>query len=677
VDRGNRVATSTEKSLLSWAKALTALATTCLACSAFAWVYPEHRDIAMLAVQGLDEERSAAFSGLWRQARQGDESRFCAEAADAKQGLTPECLDWAALSAIAGDHSCSPSEMLETVRKSDWILVVADIAAQLKADLERIPVTASGLQQSDSTSSAIEQARRRLTDEASRAKRMNALRTADTRLQRADVRYATRADANLAHFPLPRPDTNLDPVAYGRMALRPGAPINAAGVYVWYHLSALSKAARLAQGDLPEPQRRALARAMLFDEAFALHFLEDLFAAGHLAGSWGDVSQRKGTHDYYNENGLEVFTWSGRDKTLVLMGDAHMRPEDAAVVAKTVGASLEQVLDVAAGRIDAAPLDASGVPEEKLQPDGLDVCKDANFPEAQPQQGVALRVYRQNLRDVLLATPVPGLGPGLGTQPRARSEVGTYVGIAAAIEGRAISGGFLASQSGRGVMGGLDLGVRFGVGLEGALGETGDGRIFVQVGLHADTPSSNGFSESGFGTLGGSLTAAIPSRTGVSTRFRAPYYLIPGDLLLLAPLYWLSPATYTNMAVIASNGGLLGLQQGWASPIGLFQFVLGREIGVTWYGLRRDQQLIIPSSSPGGAGELVNFRSVYFDLPILEYRPYRAFSSNQSSSLLFQLYYGADVPHGVTEEGMRTGLINLRTVHSIGLRLVFDWRYYW
>ena len=41
---------------------------------------------------------------------------------------------------------------------------------------------------------------------------MNALRTADTRLQRADARYATRADANQAHFPLPRPDTSLDAV---------------------------------------------------------------------------------------------------------------------------------------------------------------------------------------------------------------------------------------------------------------------------------------------------------------------------------------------------------------------------------------------------------------------------------------------------------------------------------
>jgi hypothetical protein len=115
-----------------------------------------------------------------------------------------------------------------------------------------------------------------------------------------------------------------------------------------------------------------------------------------------------------------------------------------------------------------------------------------------------------------------------------------------------------------------------------------------------------------------------------------------------------------------------------ATRFGSFQFVLGRELGVTWYGVGQNQQLIIPPSATGGAGELVDFRSVYFDLPIVEYRPYRAFSSNQSSSLLFQIFYGADVPHGVNSQsaGLR-GPINLHTVHSIGLRLVFDWRYYW
>jgi len=669
--------TSTKRSLPKRARELAALATCGWAACAWSWVYPEHRDITILAVQGLDAQRSALFNRLWQQASQGV-TRLCADGAVSSQGLTPECLDWAALSAVAGDHSCSPLEMLDSVRTADWILVVADIAAQLKADLERIPVTATAMQQSGGTLGTIDEARRRLADEASRAQRVNALRSADIRLQRADSRYATRADANLAHFPLPRADTNLDPVEYGQMALRTGAPINAAGVYVWYHLSALGRAERLAKGQLSEQQRTDLIRAMFFDEAFALHFLEDLFSAGHLAGSWGDVSQRKGTHDYYNENGLEVFTWTARDKTVVLMGDAHMRPEDAAVVAGTVRASLEQVLDAAAGRGGPAPSEATSALADRQQLlDDLDVCKTSSFPEYLPRHAPVLQAYRQDLREVLHGTPVPGLGPGLGTQPRARSEVGPYVGIAAAIEGRAISGGFLSSQSSVGAMGGLDLGVRVGLGLEGALREAGDGRIFVQVGLHSDSPSTNSFLDAGQGPARGSLTAAIPARTGLSTRLRAPYYLIPGDLLLLAPLYWLDPTTYTNMAIISSNGGLLGLQSGWATPIGLFQFVLGRELGVTWYGLGQDQQLLIPRSSSGGSVQLANFRSTYFDLPIFEYRPYRAFSSNQSSSLLFQLYYGADVPQSVNDEGMRLlGPIKLRTVHSVGLRLVFDWRHY-
>ncbi len=144
--------------------------------------------------------------------------------ADPEQGVTPACIDWAALSGIAGDHSCSSAEMLETVRKSDWILVVADVAAQLKVDLARIPVTAPA-DQVEPAARIIADAQRRLADEASRAKRLNAQRSADTRMQRADPQYATRADANLAHFLLPRPDTNLDPIDYGRLALKPGSDL--------------------------------------------------------------------------------------------------------------------------------------------------------------------------------------------------------------------------------------------------------------------------------------------------------------------------------------------------------------------------------------------------------------------------------------------------------------------
>ena len=40
------------------------------------------------------------------------------------------------------------------------------------------------------------------------------------------------------------------------------------------------------------------------------HFLEDAFAAGHIAGCRGNNAVRKGTHDYYNEKGLEVISWN-------------------------------------------------------------------------------------------------------------------------------------------------------------------------------------------------------------------------------------------------------------------------------------------------------------------------------------------------------------------------------
>jgi hypothetical protein len=67
-----------------------------------------------------------------------------------------------------------------------------------------------------------------------------------------------------------------------------------------------------------------LAAQALATESFALHFIEDAFSAGHVAGSWGGVAERKGTHDYYCEAGLDGSTWAGTLQTL--KGDAHMRP---------------------------------------------------------------------------------------------------------------------------------------------------------------------------------------------------------------------------------------------------------------------------------------------------------------------------------------------------------------
>ena len=232
------------------------------AAPARAWVYPEHRDIAVLAVGKLDAQRKAEFDRLWGEARLGNEKRLCAAGADTQQGVAPECIDWAAFTAIAGDHSCSSRNMLDNTLKTDWILMVADVAAQLKVDLSQVVVTARPDVKLFGPS-ALGDFQRQVEDETQRARRINALRTSDTRLQRADPQYATRAGSNNAHFLLPRPSTGTTAREYGELSLKPGSEVSAVGVYAWFHLSALQKASRLANEPLAPAERQRLALAIL------------------------------------------------------------------------------------------------------------------------------------------------------------------------------------------------------------------------------------------------------------------------------------------------------------------------------------------------------------------------------------------------------------------------------
>jgi len=642
--------------------------------TARAWVYPEHRDIAVLAVAGLDPERRTQFDALWHLARGTHADRLCELGVDRTQSVAPSCLDWAALSAIAGDHSCSAEEMTATVLESEWILSVADIAARLKVDLAGIGIPPRP-EQVAATPGTIEELRRRVESASTRAARKNALRTADNRMQRADSKYATRAYSSNAHFLLARPYTGISAEQYEQLTWRIGSRINALGVYAWYHLSALQLATRLAREPLGTDQRQALVRAMLFDEAFALHFLEDAFAAGHIAGTWGDASQRQGTHDYYNEAGLEVFLWDGGSESVVVMGDANMRPEDAERVAAVVRLSLEQLLDTSTGRERAHELPYT--PSAPIQPDAFDVCKNQVL-IARPDLTTAPDAYKQAVvaedGEVLRQTPIPGLGPGLGALPRFRSEIGPFFGLAGSIDGRWINGGFTPSN-GDGFIAGVDLSARVGLGLDGVMRESGDGLAFLSVGVRGDTSSTNSVSV-GSSEVGGNLTSAIPSRTAVTTGLRMPFYLVPGDLLLLAPLYFFAPQPYERMAVTAANGGLIPWQAGFSTGFGRFQFVLGRQLGVAFYGISGDDRVLAPGAA-GGPVRVVACRSTAFDLPILEYRPYRSFSSNQSSALLFQIFAEYDVPHSasvVSPPGAPS--VTLNDVWSVGIRLVFDWRYY-
>ncbi len=158
-------------------------------------------------------------------------------------------------------------------------------------------------------------------------------------------------------------------------------------------------------------------------------------------------------------------------------------------------------------------------------------------------------------------------------------------------------------------------------------------------------------------------------------------------MLLLAPILGLtSPEALGKVGVQAVNGGLIPWQAGIATSFGRFQFILGREIGVTFYG-GGDQKdaMVIPGQGVNkDQTTLITFKSTQLDFPIVEYRPFRTFSLDQSSSLVIQLNFGVDIPYSETViANSETGVVledvdvpELDAVWYVGMRFAFDWRYY-
>jgi hypothetical protein len=616
---------------------LSGYVTTC-----FAWLYPEHRDITLRAIGKLDPSRRSILNELWQKARIGHEARLCLSVVVTDQGINPDCLDYAAWPAIGGDHSRSSADLANIVLKSKWIINVADIAAHLKEGLS--------------------QAR-------SKSERLNRVRDSDVKLLRADPEYVSRAGANNGHFMFALPNLDIHAKDFFEVCFRKGTEMNTDGTYMWFHVSALLKARKLATGMLSPEEQSVLALSILADEAFALHFLEDSFTSGHIAGVWGDASLRKGTHDYYNEKGLKVDTWTG--SSMVLMGDAFMRTEDAEWAANSVWISLNQLLDILQGTL-LQELD----PGAKVVsvPDTFDVSRAIVMPERHVDTLLKVLCY-----EVLVNTPIPGLATGIGELPRFRSELGPFVGIAPAARVNYMNGGFGASQNTPGIIPGLDLSIRFGLGMDGVLNESGDGLVFLDLGWRIDGTSSMRFDDEPALKSFGSYAAALPSRDAYYARLRLPFCLIPGDLLVAGPILLLaSPKTLNKMIVAAGNGGLIPWQSGLITPIGRFQFVLGREVGVCLYGIGNGPDaFLFEIDDERDEQVLISLYSTQLDFPIFEYRPLRTFSSRQSASLVLQLSAGVDIP------GKRTliypeadPLPDVKSIWFIGLRLVFDWRYY-
>jgi hypothetical protein len=628
------------------ASAALALASGLLAAPAHAWIYPEHRNIAGSAIEGLDPARKAVLERLWAEARKGHEDRLCESPWAGDQGKKPGCIDFAAFPALSGDHSCSADQVLDTILNSKWVMDVAAVTSVLDKGL--------------ATARNKNEARNRLT-------------RSDLELQRRDPEYATRAGSNNVHFLLTR-DTD-DVAAFLRASVAKDVELNGLGVWARYHLAAIRLAVELAAGRVPEEKRPEVARAALAAEAFGDHFLEDAFASGHVAGTWGDVATRKGTHDYYNQNGFDAVTWSG--KPILMFGDANMKPADLARAAASVRTSFEQVLDAGApgwalaAEAEAVPLDwARSVP-------AFDTCKATKMPSA---EGVPIAFVEKEEAPILLETAKPGRKPPEGAMPRFRSEIGPFLGLAAGISGGGANGGFESTDSPSRGVGTMDIAARVGVGLEALLGDAGDGQIFLQAGVLQELGTKDACIDpcSGGGVVA-NIALKTPARVAISTRLRLPFWLIPGDLILAAPfLVPLAPKTYANMAMVAASGGVIPWQTGLSTFLGRVQFILGREVGVSFFGyVGGEDQLFVVTNGTPFALTAVSLRSIRVDLPIVEVRPFRSYATTQAAAVLIQVGMAFDKPTKITVQAPSGAPApNLKTSESVYLRIAFDWRNY-
>lgn len=596
-----------------------------------AWIHPEHREIAGIAIAQLDAPRRAALDALWAEARKGHEDRLCESPWAGAQGKKASCIDFAAWSALGGDHSCSADDLLASILTSDWVVPVARVSEEL---------------------------RERLAKATRSDQRRNALAWSDLRLEATDPGYSSRAGANNAHFLLGREEGD-DAKAYLARSLAPGADLNAAGNFAYEHERALDLARGAAAA--PPDSRADRARRILAAEAFGLHYLEDVFAAGHVAGTWGAAADRKGTHDYYDERGLEVVTWDGA--RAVILGDGWMRPEDIARTSRVVRESLEQLLDALSQPPSAA---AAVLP-------GLETCRAKTVPGMTVSDDDARR-----LTALLEHTPVPGRSHGLGELPRFRSEIGPYLGVAGsgALAGSAGVPGY--KDQGTTGSGTLSVGLRLGAGLDSLIGENADGLAFLEVGLLQQTRQEAVCD----GCASNSLIAyapGIPGRSGLHLRLRLPFWLIPGDLILAAPLLFVDAGLYKRMVIRAANGGLIPIETAIATPVGRFQFVFGREVGATFFGyVGGEDRFLTPYVVDGEFGVMpIAYKTIRWEFPVAEYRPFREFATRQAFTLLAQVGIGVEVPTSLKVQ-LGAGEVDVPASSSgfAYFRIVFDWRRY-
>jgi hypothetical protein len=158
-----------------------------------------------------------------------------------------------------------------------------------------------------------------------------------------------------------------------------------------------------------------------------------------------------------------------------------------------------------------------------------------------------------------------------------------------------------------------------------------------------------------------------------------PYYVVPGDLVLIAPVLALvAPDAVQNVVFASASGGLLALQRRIETSIGTLQFMAGRELGITLWGItgHTNQFIDTPTPPPDTATwRVVNYNSIELDFPVFEYIPPRVFATSLSLAAVFQLGFNVEFPQNPTLERDGTPY-SLGPSWNIYLRFRLDARKY-
>jgi hypothetical protein len=315
-----------------------------------AWYFPEHTEFTRLALEDyapdyvsktlnhvMAELRTAPdgkslYEAMCPEAKQRDRklkkrvayappyTALCASVATelSSAGQGEGCVPYGALAALAGDHADTACELLSSLVKQVPHTVQPRVPHRFNATRTKAPrslavilTEASAATWADFQATAPFPMVRVWTQDIDRLERPPAVATPedpidyvrqlDAVLYVLDPKYTSRARGAKTHFhdATARLDALLVRASNGDVD-------NALGQLAAHHLRSLQLAV-LAR-DTKGAERAALLGEALMEHAFALHFVEDGLAGGHVATDPAIVvdEKRAQRHDHFNREGLAV-----------------------------------------------------------------------------------------------------------------------------------------------------------------------------------------------------------------------------------------------------------------------------------------------------------------------------------------------------------------------------------